>query len=318
MITPSDIRRLRDLPIEEVAERLSIHVSRHKSLCPFHDDSVPSLTYYRAKNVYHCFVCGAHGSTIDLVMHMLHKDFKAACEWLGSPLQLPQRGRDLNPGREDKSSPLWGDKRGAFSPSRYSRFFEHPWLSPEANRFLYDERHLDPRVIRWCRLNSYQDRRGDHWLQIPYFDIDGRLIGVQNRNLDYSKSVFPSSSLGGTERGSRFRFPAGSRCCIYNLQILSMLKPDDELYIAEGCSDCWALLSSGHKAIAIPSATLLKPQDLQPIKDLGPRIQLHMYPDQDAPGARLYLQLKDHLPRLIHHQLPEGCKDYSDFWLLNR
>ena len=33
-----EIQRLRDLPIEGVAERLGLRVTRHKCLCPFHDD----------------------------------------------------------------------------------------------------------------------------------------------------------------------------------------------------------------------------------------------------------------------------------------
>ena len=34
-----ELQKLRDLPIEGVAERLGLHVERHKSLCPFHEDS---------------------------------------------------------------------------------------------------------------------------------------------------------------------------------------------------------------------------------------------------------------------------------------
>jgi hypothetical protein len=37
-----------------------------------------------------------------------------------------------------------------------------------------------------------------------------------------------------------------------------------------------------------------------------------MFPDADVPGERLFLQLKEVLPDLVRHQLPEGCKDYSD------
>jgi hypothetical protein len=33
-----ELQKLRDLPIEEVAERLGLRVVRHKALCPFHDD----------------------------------------------------------------------------------------------------------------------------------------------------------------------------------------------------------------------------------------------------------------------------------------
>ena len=146
------------------------------------------------------------------------------------------------------------------------------------------------------------------WLQIPYYDEEGRLVGVQNRNL--VKGGLP-----------RFRFPQGSECGIYNLPILKRLKPGDELWIAEGCSDCWALLSAGHKAIAIPSATLLSKKDKELLSSLeaSPRgglegVSFHMYPDQDAPGERLFLQLQKVLPTLVHHQLPEGCKDFGEYY----
>ena len=132
-----------------------------------------------------------------------------------------------------------GGTAKAFDASRYERFFERPWLNDEARRFLFDERRIDPRVVRWCRLTSWKDRQGVPWLQTPYYDREGRLVGVQNRNL--VKGATP-----------RFRFPSGSQCGIYNLPVLNLLKPGDRLYITEGCSDCWAMLSAGHKAIAIP------------------------------------------------------------------
>ncbi len=115
----------------------------------------------------------------------------------------------------------------------------------------------------------------------------------------------------------RFRFPQGSRCTIYNLPVLSRLREAEPLWIAEGASDCWALLSAGHKAIAIPSATLLKPDDLALLETLNLKLgtPFHMAPDQDLPGERLFLQLRDRLPNLTRHQLPPGCKDYADYYV---
>lgn len=49
------IIRLRQLPIEAVAERLGLRVARHKSLCPFHDDHHASLTFNTRANTYRCF-----------------------------------------------------------------------------------------------------------------------------------------------------------------------------------------------------------------------------------------------------------------------
>lgn len=294
-----ELQKLRDLPIEGVAERLGLRVTRHKSLCPFHDDHHPSLYFNVGKNCYRCFSCGAHGGVLDLVINHLKLEFKEACRWLANEnnvfLSSPFKGDERGSSKEDK--------KGSFDASRYEGFFLRPRLSNEARRFLFDERKLDSRVINWCKVSSWRDRNSVNWLQIPYYDMDGKLIGVQNRNL---------------QKGlPRFRFPYGSRCGIYNLPVLRMLKPGDELWITEGCSDCWAMLSAGHKAIAIPSATLLSPQDKEVLSTLSTQLstEFHMYPDKDAPGERLFLQLKEILPGLQHHQLPMGCKDFSDYYV---
>jgi DNA primase len=294
-----EIQKLRDIPIVEVAQRLGLQVnSRRMCLCPFHDDHHPSMALGR-KNHYRCFVCDAHGDVIDLVMRFLNKTFTEACRWLGD-----ESNRTLPPAPPYRAGSNYLQEKVDFDASRYERFFERPWLSPEARRFLFDERHLDERVVRWCRLTSWKDRQEVPWLQIPYYDEEGRLVGVQNRNL--VKGALP-----------RFRFPQGSECGIYNLPILKRLKPGDELWIAEGCSDCWALLSAGHKAIAIPSATLLSKKDKDLLSSLSSSssFSFHMYPDQDAPGERLFLQLQKVLPSLEHHQLPEGCKDFSEYYI---
>ena len=264
----------------------------------------------------------------------------------------------------------------SFDAARYARFFEHPWLNEAACRFLFDERKIDGRVARWCRLSSWTDRKGVNWLQIPYFDREGHLVGIQNRNLDFHRKSRPTDSMDSEKTGEsscptdftddtdskdsevskkagkgsrptdftddtdsmddtdftddtdskdrtdfeeapRFRFPYGSQCGIYNLQVLNLVEPGERLFITEGCSDCWAMLSAGNKAIAIPSATLLKPEDRDVLahisKSLG--VEWHMFPDRDAPGERLFLQLKEILPSLIHHQLPPGCKDFGEAYL---
>ena len=298
-----ELQQLRDLPIEEVASRLGLEVTRHKALCPFHDDHHASLSFHTRRNTFRCFVCDARGGTIDLVMQYLHKDFKEACQWLSNGTIEPQRPH---------STPL-SNQRGAggessFDATRYAHYFVHPYLSQAACHFLFEERKLDPRVVRWCRLTSWRDRNGIDWLQIPYYDQEGHLIGIQSRNLNVNANL---------NHQPRFRFPKGSECGIYNLPVLNRLRPGEPLYITEGASDCWAMLSSGHKTIAIPSATLLSKKDQDQLSTLNSKLstEYHMYPDQDEPGERLFLHLQKILPNLQHHQLPPGCKDYSDFYL---
>ena len=324
------LQRLRSLPVEAVAERLGLRVVRHKSLCPFHDDHHASLSYSTSRNTFRCFVCDARGGTIDLVMRHLNMSFPDACRWLANGTNIIlDTYRPRTPTADRPARP--------FDAARYARLFEHPWLSDEARTFLFTERRLDPRVISWCRLTSWTDRQGTHWLQTPYFDASGQLIGLQNRNLDYGKQKGDEGDVTGAEgkqgqgvegdgkqgQGSesreapRFRFPYGSRCTVYNLPVTAMLRPGEPLFITEGCSDCWAMLSAGHKAIAIPSATLLSQADKALLRDLAQRLgtSFHMFPDRDAPGERLFMQLREVLPGVQHHQLPVGCKDFAEYYV---
>ena len=302
-----ELQKLLELPIEGVAERLGLTVKRHRCLCPFHDDHEPSLSFKVSKNTYRCYVCGASGGPIDLAMALLPyrggregSPFLEACHWLAD---------EHNVIISDDRFKVNGEgfkvqEPKPFDASRYVWFFERPWLSGEAKKFLFEERRIDPRVVRWCRLTSWKDRQSVPWLQTPYYDREGKLIGVQNRNL----------VKGGTPR---FRFPTGSQCNLYNLPVLNLLRPGEALYIAEGCSDCWSLLSAGHKAIAIPSATLLSKRDKELLQELATErsVRFHMWPDNDAPGERLFLQLQEVVPELVRHQLPPSCKDFSDYYL---
>ena len=300
MIDKLDIEKLQALPIEQVAEALGLSVTRHKALCPFHADKHPSLTFHRGKNRYKCFVCDSHGGVIDLVMKYLNKNFLEACRWLSEEHSIPVSVEPHSAlDAESPSKP--------FDASRYARYFERPFLSLEARTFLFNERKLDPRVVRWCCLTSWRDKQGTPWLQTPYYSREGKLIGIQNRNL--IKGATP-----------RFRFPQGAQCSIYNLPVLNLLKPGETLFITEGCSDCWSMLSSGHKAIAIPSATLLTRKDKDLLLSLSFSFSLSfaMFPDQDEPGERLFLQLQSFLPNMVRHQLPAGCKDFSEYYLLKR
>lgn len=305
MMDKFELQKLRDLPIEGVAERLGLRVVRHKSLCPFHTtDRHPSMSYHVGKNICRCFVCMDEAiGPISLVMRCLNKSFIDAARWLADEHNVILT--EYKP-----ASSAMGDERGVFDPSRYERFFMRPWLSEAARKFLFEERMLDPRVVSWCRLTSWQDRQGVNWLQIPYYDMEGRLIGVQNRNLGRpSKSPF----LGGLS-APRFKFPYGSSTSCYNLPMLKLLKPGDECWIAEGCSDALSHMSDHHKVISIASATLLQPKDKLLLQEITARLSIRwrMAPDNDEPGARLFEQLQKILPNLEHVPLPEGCKDYSE------
>lgn len=327
-----DIQKLRDLPIEGVAERLGLIVKKHKSLCPYHDDSHPSLSFSVSKNTFRCYVCGAHGGTIDLAMKVLNKPFIEACQWLAN-----EHNVILTEWKPAEKKPR---KTVAPDIPYLENLVRKPVIHSEASDFLFAERKIDPRVVRWLGISSIQlptSMSGAPYersffnapsLLIPYRDYNGNLLSVQARYLGNQSSSSLSSAL------PRFQFPRGSKCTIFNLPILKLLKPGEPLFITEGVTDCMAMLSAGHKAIAIPSATLLTQKDIKMLKEfakglaekanpstltLNPTpLNLHMYPDADIPGEKLYFQLVGVANEIgacmVRHSLPHGFKDFGQWW----
>ena len=300
-----DLDEIRATPIEEVAENLGIGIVRHMALCPFHNDKHPSLHFDLKKNRYKCFACGASGNVIDLVMRYNNMEFKEAINWIGN--------KEVNTAK-DNAYEKKESREEAVDIEYLEVLMKNVCINEDAARFLFDERRIDSRVVEWCGLTSISsDTPCWRWgkafydapsLLIPYRDVDGKLLTVQGRYL-------------GKEKKPRFKFPQGSQAGMYNKQVIATLKKGDELWITEGPSDCWAMMSAGRKAVAIPSATSLTTGDLRLLGEgLQKGVSLHMAPDNDRPGMELFKTLKRHFPDLQGHVLPDGVKDFGEMWKL--
>ena len=251
------------------------------------------------------------GDVIYLVMRYKNIGFKEAVEWIDKGETAGAKGADATAAGETPALPE-ASAKGKLDLEYLETLVGQPVINEEAAHFLYDERKIDPRVVRWCGLTSISEpmpcwRWGKAFydapsLLIPYRDADGRLLSVQGRYM-------------GKEDKPRFRFPRGSHVGMYNKPVIKRLKQGDELWITEGPSDCWAMLSAGHKAVAIPSATSLTRADIALLRGGLPEgVSLHMYPDNDEPGMKLFEDLKRWFPDLKGHVLPEGYKDFGQWY----
>lgn len=74
----------RDIPIRDVISVLGLEMDRTGKLfsCPAHNDEHPSAHIYDNNNSWHCFVCEAGGTTIDLVMDTLKCNSYDAIQFL--------------------------------------------------------------------------------------------------------------------------------------------------------------------------------------------------------------------------------------------
>lgn len=73
----------------------------YSACCPFHNEKTPSFTVSQAKQFYHCFGCGAHGSAIGFLMDYEHMEFPEAVEELAraAGLEVP---REAGAARQDQ------------------------------------------------------------------------------------------------------------------------------------------------------------------------------------------------------------------------
>ena len=353
MINKFDIQKLRELDILQVADLLGMGLRNKRALCIHHDDHHPSLAFNVKKNTCHCYSCGFSADTIGLVRERLNLGFSEACHWLADHFDV-YIGDDRygNSARyteksADKKLLTASDRRmaslrahfaethvshGHVAPSSvdvefYQQMFRQMHLSESGRRFLFEERLLSPEALKVCQIVSTEQsvcmaRVGcgvfdGPSLIFPYFDQEGRLVSVQSRYLGKPKSE-SSSDMDKVSFDEvkpkeipRFKFAPGSHRMIYGLDRLKDYPPDEPLLITEGPSDCWTALTLGIHAIAIPSATLFD----RSFQGLLTERNLHIFPDQDEAGLSLYFELKQAFPGLVYHQLPEGCKDLSEYYL---
>lgn len=339
-IPPDVIVRLKELYIEDVASALGIEVRKHKALCFMHDDHNPSITFSKAKNLYKCWACGKGGGTIQLTQDKLGLNFQDACVWLADQFNIwwPENREYKRPIKKvvKKISLSTAEKGASFLDVEVcSWLIDNAKLSEQAKTFLYKERYLKEDVIRRLNIKSVSDsqkavealvshfeeerclksglirKRGNTMffffstpcLLFPYYEKNGVLLGIQSRYLGDSRNV------------PRFQFMASSKARVFNLPILNTLNHGDSLYISEGITDCLAMLSSGLKAVAIPSATILPKEDLALLKSYD----LRMFPDQDEAGQKAFIDIRRFFVNLYStvrvEQLPDNVKDYSDYYI---
>lgn len=88
--------------------------------CPFHSEKTPSFTVSPAKQFYHCFGCGAHGTVIGFLMDYEHLDFVEAVEELArhAGVEVPREA-----GARDPDAPDMHQLRAIMEEA--DRYFRH-------------------------------------------------------------------------------------------------------------------------------------------------------------------------------------------------
>lgn len=178
-----------DVPMKRQGRELA-------GLCPFHTEKSPSFYINADKGFFHCFGCGAHGTTIDYVMRVRGLDFIAAMREL---LDLPaQRPKDAAP--IARQSAPEADRDTAAEIDRI--LAGCGVVSERTPAWLYLwSRSLDPRqpeLLAHPALYCHEIRAPLPAIVAPIRDRDGTVTAVQriwvSRTLETAGGVGPKDS----------------------------------------------------------------------------------------------------------------------------
>ena len=174
----------------EAAARYGVEVNHYgKALCPFHNDRNPSL--FVADDHYHCFACGEHGDSIDLVAKLYDLPLHAAARKLASDFGLtpdkpPNKVIQEKQNRKSGAQRLRENEKLCFSVlTEYYKLLQK-WMVLYAPRAPEDTLH--DRFVQACHQLDYVEYlvdlliMGDSYERTEVIDTtmtDGRLKNLQ-------------------------------------------------------------------------------------------------------------------------------------------
>ena len=307
----NEIRSKCDI-VDIIGERIPL-VARGKNffgVCPFHDDSNPSMCVSREKQIYTCFSCHATGNVFTFLMNYEHMDFRETLRYLGEKVGV------------DVSSIHIAKKNTKFDPfyDAYSfslKYFQNNLLSKagvDARNYLA-KRNIDDSVIKEFEIGLSLDTSDDltKLLTSKKYDLASlNQIGLSSdaRDVYIDRIMFPLYDLTGRVVGFSGRIYKDNGLNKYlNTKETPIFKKGQLLYhyhiakeecrlkksviVMEGFMDVIRASTIGVRNTVALMGTALTHEQLQLLKRLSNNIILCL--DGDDPGVHATLSIGDML-----------------------
>ena len=320
--------RLHPRTIESVKERIDIvdvvgeHVVLKKKgkeyvgICPFHDDSKPSMSVIPGKQFYYCFSCGAGGNAIKFLMEFQRQSFSDVVLELAKKYQVPidtvegpqQERLKQQISRRDTLYRVLKLASGWFQNQLNSQ------CGKNALSYLKNERHLSDGILinfeigyapdNWDSLlkyfidiekvsldilessglivprkggNGFYDRFRNRII-IPIHDRQKRVIGFGGRSLDGSEPKYLNSPE--TEV-----FEKGKNLFGLDKSAISIRKKDYAV-VVEGYFDVMALHNCGITNVVASLGTALSRNQITLLSRSTDSKKILLNFDSDSAGIR--------------------------------
>ncbi len=287
----------------------------YKAVCPFHDDTNPSLVVSPEKQFFKCFVCGTGGTAISFVQKYEKCSYGEAIKKVADICNYHPEGLDsiAKPKRVD-------ERKESLLKCLHdlSLYYQFALNTPEGKEGLdyFESRRLDVSIRNKYKLGyAYKDGKSTiNFLQkkghsiktiedtgiakmitngvyadmnegrviFPICDIDGNVIGFSARRLvndDTAKYMnTPETYLFHKTNN------------LYNIHIAKdAAKLKGFIYICEGFMDVFALSKIGIDAAVAIMGTALTAEHIQILRSLN--VELRLCLDGDLPGQKAMMKI---------------------------
>ena len=294
----------------DIVDVISSYVSLTKrgknyfGICPFHDDTNPSMSVSRDKQIYKCFSCGASGNVFNFVMDYENVDFKEAASILA------------------KKAGITFSKGSVSSTTKYDKYYEmysvalklyqnniNSSLAKDAISYL-NNRGISKEIIKEFKIGLALDRNAltDILTKKGYsaLEIENYGLGDGYKDLYFNRIMFPLFDTNNKVVGFSGRvYNTSSDRKYINTKETPIFKKGELLYnyynakdaarlsksiiLVEGFMDVIRLYTIGIKNVVALMGTALTKQQITLLKRLSNNIYLCL--DGDGPGRHATLSV---------------------------
>ena len=281
---------------------LSKNGKNYVGVCPFHDDSNPSMFVSPDKQIFKCFACGVGGNVFNFVMNYEHLSFKETLKLLGDKFGIDTK---VNIGKKTESDP---------SLEAYeivTKYYENSLFTNkgvDALKYL-NGRSISDEIIREFRIGySPNEDVATKMLVSKHFSYDMLVnIGITTktdygyRDFFFNRIMFPicdhenrvvacSGRIFNGEKTSKYintketkHFRKGSILYNYYRAKEYALK-EKSIIITEGFFDVIRCYTAGFKNVIATMGTAVTEEHVKAIRKLSTNIILLF--DGDNAGAK--------------------------------
>ena len=298
--------------VDIIGERIPL-VSKGKNffgVCPFHDDTNPSMSVSREKQIYTCFSCHATGNVFTFLMEYEHMEFREVLKYLGERVGV-EVGNITTPKKTTKYDSLY--KAYALA-TKYFQNNLNSNVGRIAKNYL-NNRKINEEIIKEFEIGLSLESKDDltKLLTSKEYDlVTLNRIGLSSDNHDIynDRIMFPLYDITGKVVGFSGRiYKDNGQNKYLNTKETDIFKKGELLYhyhiakeecrikksviIMEGFMDVIRASTIGIKNTIALMGTALTKEQMNLIKRLSNNIILCL--DGDDPGVHATLSIGEQL-----------------------